>query len=328
MPERPTFSVVIPCYNYGHYLTDTLESVFAQDRDDVEILLVDDASTDDTPDIAKRFDGRLHYIRNERNLGAGGAWRLGLGHARGDFVMKLDADDALLPGCFDAVDNAFRLDSTIGAVICSVIVNKEHEGTTELQLVSPADQTLTAIELRSRLLHSFFFRMPGCILRAAILEGHEPPDPELYQIHDWEYFLRVTRGHKARLLHQPAAVYRVHDKSITATAQLDNRLYNDIRRWLEIAQQPGDRHIETAELHQLRGSCADLMLIGFGPKLDPRSYVRYTSKYFKALQISSGGGLRQVLRVHLGLLNRIFRKLGRFGKAGILQRTSARWLRH
>jgi len=311
MSEYPTFSVVIPCYNYGHYLADTLESVFAQNRNDVEILLVDDASTDDTPRVAQRYGDRITYMRNERNLGAGGAWRLGLGLARGQFVMKLDADDALLPGCFNAVAMAFQRDPAIGVVISSVLVNFEQAGVTDLELVTDADQELNSEELRKKLLHGFFFRMPGCVLRSAILHGHEPPDPELYQIHDWEYFLRVMRGHKAQLLREPSAIYRVHDKSITTTAQFDDRLYKDIRRWLEIAQQPGDRHIEMNELRELRGSCATLMINLFNPRQDAKPYVRFISTYRRAMKISLRGGLRQVARFHLPVLNQIIRKLAR-----------------
>lgn len=309
MPKQPVFSVVIPCFNYGRYLSGALDSVLVQNRGDVEIILVDDASTDDTADVAKGYRDRIQYVRNDHNLGAGGAWCRGLSMASGRFLIKLDADDELLPGCLRACESAFELEQDIGVVISSVVVQKEHTGTSELQFVTESDRTLGASELRGRLLHSFFFRMPGCVLRRSILDGHEPPDPALYQVHDWEYFLRVTRGHKARLLHKPAAIYRVHDQSITATAQFDNRLYNDIRLWLEIAQLPGDRGIEARELRVLRGSCAELMLIGFGSKLKPSSYVHYAGKYFKAVKLSLGGGFGQFLRLHVALFMRIVRKL-------------------
>ena len=199
--------------------------------------------------------------------------------------------------------------ATLGLVLTSVLVKHEDEGVIEPEYVTDSDQTLSQNELRSRLLESFFFRMPGCVLRREILLGHQPPDPDLYQIHDWEYFLRVTKGHKARLLREPGGMYRVHGQSITATAQFDNRLHNDISRWLSIAVKPGERKISGDEMRTLRGSCAELLLMGFGPKYKPSSYIRYIYKYYKAVGISSKGGFKQLLRMHRALASKIFRKI-------------------
>jgi len=307
--ELPRFSVVIPCFNYGHYLAATIESVFEQKRSDVEIILVDDASTDNTPEIAKQFQTRLIYIRNEKNQGAGGAWRTGIAKARGTFVLKLDADDRLLPGHFDRVSSAFETDDEIGLVATSVLVYHEDEEVLTAEHVTNIDQTLSSGKLREKLLGSFFFRMPGCALRREIIEGHQPPDPSLYQIHDWEYFLRVTKGHKGRLLKEPGGVYRVHENSITATAQFDNRLYNDIMRWLEIAGKEGERHLPEEEENIIRGSFGELLLIGFGPKLKASSYWQYFYKYTRAVQISLRGGARQLARIHWSLIRKIVIKI-------------------
>jgi glycosyltransferase involved in cell wall biosynthesis len=307
--ENPLFSIVIPSYNYGHYLVSALESIFKKQSDDVQVILVDDASTDNTSDIARKYIDQVDYIRNESNLGAGGAWRVGLNRAKGKFVIKLDADDELLPGHLDAVAKAFEADDEVGLVVASVLVRKENEGVIEVEYVTELDRTLDSEELRLKFLKGFFFRMPGCVLRRDILLGHQLPDPDLYQIHDWEFFLRVTKGNKARLLREPGGMYRVHGQSITATAQFDNRLHNDISRWLSIAAEPGERQIAGDEMRTLRGSCAELLLIGFGPKYKPSSYLRYIYKYFKAVGISRKGGFRQVLRMHKALATKISRKI-------------------
>lgn len=309
MGDAPTFSVVIPCYNYGHYLEETLQSVFDQNSSAVEIILVDDASSDDTPEIAAKYQDRIQYIRNETNLGAGGAWCVGLLRATGQFVMKLDADDKLLPGFFTAVRAAFEKDDSVGIVITSVLLDRVHRGDVKPQFVTPEDQILSATQFRDRFIRSFFFRVPGCMVRRSILEKHDPPDPDLYQIHDWEYLLRVTNGHGAALIHQPLAQYRIHDRSITATAQSQNRLWKDIKRWMEIAAQPGERNIGPQQLRVLKGSCAVLLLIGFGDKLKFKSYVDYLAKYCKAIRLAAEGGFSQMIRMHGKLLQLIFRHL-------------------
>lgn len=307
--EVPTFSVVIPCFNYGHFLEATIESVLEQGRNDVEIILVDDASTDNTPQVAARFQQRITYIRNEQNQGAGGAWRTGIAKTSGTYVLKLDADDKLLPGHFDRVSSAFETDDQIGFVATSVLVYRENERVLKAEYVTRNDVTLEAGQLRNKLLRSFFFKMPGCVLRHEILRGHQLPDPDLYQIHDWEYFLRVTSGHKGRLLREPGAVYRVHDNSITATAQFDNRLFGDIIHWLEFSGGQGERQLPKEEENILRGSFGELLLIGFGPKLKFSSYQNYLFRYSKAVGISLRGGWSQFVRLHWSLARKIISKI-------------------
>lgn len=142
-----------------------------------------------------------------------------------------------------------------------------------------------------------------------MLSGHELPDHELYQIHDWEYFLRVTKNNKAALIREPLAEYRIHGQSITATAQKNNRLFRDIQHWLAIAERPGERFIEPDQLRILRGSLADLLLIGFGPKSKLGSYTNYFSKYLKAVRLAAMAGVDQVLRIHGVVFGKILRHL-------------------
>jgi len=307
-PGAPTFTVVIPSYNYGRFLPGALGSVTAQNRDDIQVLLIDDASDDDTPQVARRYAEMVEYIRNEKNLGAGGAWGVGIRRARGKYLVKLDADDELLPGHLDAVERAFESDAEVGMVLASVLARQEGQGGLEAEYVTDADCTLGAAEFRRKLLGCLPFRMPGTALRRSITVGRRGPDPALYQIHDWEYFLRVCDGHKAALLRKPSAVYRLHEKSISSTARQDNRLYKDIRRWLTVASEPGERYVSAADRKILAGSCACLLLAGFGSRLNPMSYLRFLPVYSQALRIALSGGPAQVGRMHRALFRR-FAKL-------------------
>lgn len=94
----PTVSVCIPTYNYGHFLGAAIDSVLAQEFGDFELVVVDNASEDDTPAVvAARSDPRLRHHRNERNLGLFGNFARCLELARGEFVKFLAADDWLHP---------------------------------------------------------------------------------------------------------------------------------------------------------------------------------------------------------------------------------------
>src|SRR5215218_3603182 len=94
----PRVSVCIPTYNYGHFLGAAIESVLRQEFDDFELVVVDNASEDDTPAVVARYhDPRLRHHRTDRNMGLFGTFARSLEIARGEFVKFLAADDWLHP---------------------------------------------------------------------------------------------------------------------------------------------------------------------------------------------------------------------------------------
>jgi glycosyltransferase involved in cell wall biosynthesis len=94
----PRVSVCIPTYNYGHFLGAAIESVLGQEFDDFELVVVDNASQDDTPAVVARYhDPRLRLHRNDRNIGLFGNFARSLEIATGEFVKFLAADDWLHP---------------------------------------------------------------------------------------------------------------------------------------------------------------------------------------------------------------------------------------
>ena len=99
--ERPTVSVVVPCYRYGHYLPQAVGSVLEQPGVDVEVIIVDDASPDDSAEVARSIaeaDSRLSLVVNETNQGHIATYNVGLARVTGDYVVLLSADDMLAPG--------------------------------------------------------------------------------------------------------------------------------------------------------------------------------------------------------------------------------------
>jgi len=97
----PRVSVAIASYNYGRFLGDCLESVVSQQGVELEVIVVDDASSDETPLVTAAFaaaDPRVRVIRHQANRGHLATFNEGLKEARGEYVLKLDADDMLAPG--------------------------------------------------------------------------------------------------------------------------------------------------------------------------------------------------------------------------------------
>ena len=90
----PLVSVIITCFNHAHYLPQAIESVLEQDYKDVEVVVVDDGSTDNTRSVASRYDVKYVY---QQNQGLSAARNTGIDKSAGDYLVFLDADDWLLP---------------------------------------------------------------------------------------------------------------------------------------------------------------------------------------------------------------------------------------
>lgn len=116
---RPLVSVVVPCYNYGRFLPDAVRSVLDQPGVDVEVIIVDDASTDDSLAVALRMaadDARVSVVSHPRNLGHIATYNDGLARVRGELVVLLSADDMLAPGSLARSAALFEAKPEIGLV--------------------------------------------------------------------------------------------------------------------------------------------------------------------------------------------------------------------
>ncbi len=103
-------SVVILNYNYARFLATTITSALDQSHPDVEVIVVDDASTDDSVDVIERFGDSVIPVLHETNLGQGAAINSGVAAASGDLIWFLDADDALLSEACATAATAFEID--------------------------------------------------------------------------------------------------------------------------------------------------------------------------------------------------------------------------
>src|SRR5215203_2741551 len=110
----PLVSVVIPCHNQARFLADGVESVLAQRYRPVEIIVVNDGSTDDTAEVAARYPEVRHIVQDNRGLAE--ARNRGLLHSRGALLVFLDADDRLLPHALGRGAALLAADPALGFV--------------------------------------------------------------------------------------------------------------------------------------------------------------------------------------------------------------------
>jgi glycosyltransferase involved in cell wall biosynthesis len=112
-PERiPLVSVCIPVYNTERFIADAVRSALSQTYRDLEIVIVDNASTDTTPQILASFtDPRIRLFRNDENIGAAGNFNRAVSLARGRYLKVLCADDVLYPSCLEQQVAIFEADA-------------------------------------------------------------------------------------------------------------------------------------------------------------------------------------------------------------------------
>ena len=121
MPERsrPEVSIIMPAYNAARFIEDAIRSVQAQTLTDWELLIIDDASADNTGEIVSQLqqkDARILYHRVERIGSPAGVRNAGLKRAQGRFIAFLDADDLYYPDTLERLRKALLADETLSAV--------------------------------------------------------------------------------------------------------------------------------------------------------------------------------------------------------------------
>ena len=114
--DQPVFSVILPTFNRARVLSDALDSIFIQGVPDVQVIVVDDGSTDDTEAVVAAYGFGIKYVRQE-NGGTAAARNTGLNLATGRFISFLDSDDVWLPGKMKAELSIFDSNSSAEAVI-------------------------------------------------------------------------------------------------------------------------------------------------------------------------------------------------------------------
>lgn len=123
--EKPLVSICIPTYNGGEFIKETIESILAQSYDNLEIIITDDKSTDNTAEIVSSFeDKRIIFIRNEKNLGFIGNWNKCLSLTQGKYMKVVCHDDILLEDTIKKQVEIMETNSNVSVVTgASTVVN-------------------------------------------------------------------------------------------------------------------------------------------------------------------------------------------------------------
>jgi glycosyltransferase involved in cell wall biosynthesis len=214
--DAPTVSVLIPAHNAGRYLGRTLQSVRAQTFPDFEVIIVDDGSTDDTPEVARAYaerDRRIRLVRQPR-AGAAAARNRALAEARGAFVANLDADDLWRPAFLQRTMAALEAGGprTVFAFARSLWIGPDDELLPQKPVPLPRE-----LDYRELLLRNPIGNGSAALMRTAAVRACGGYDEDLVravgQGEDWLLQLRLSWRGPARVVDEPLVRYRIWTSS-------------------------------------------------------------------------------------------------------------------
>jgi glycosyltransferase involved in cell wall biosynthesis len=205
-------SVIVPAYNRADYLSLALASVLHQSRQPSEIIVVDDGSEDNTPELVRGFGSRVRYVRHEQNRGVSEARNTGLEAAQGEVIAWLDADDLWEADYLQTVLPILEADEAVDGVYTG-LVRMDADGNL---LPQSSQVAVPPSELRSALAEECFIQTSTLVARRACFDLAGRFDPRFDICEDYDMFLRLAETCTIVGLPVPLVRYRVHEHNTVA----------------------------------------------------------------------------------------------------------------
>jgi len=215
--SNPAISILVPAFNQGRYLSRCIRSLLNQSepKEDYEIVVIDDGSDDNTDQVLDAFSTVVRAFRQETNLGLPSALNVGLDRARGEFIVRVDADDFVNEFFLTCLRTYIQLNSECDAVACDYLLVDEEEQVLERKNAADAPIACGIMFKKSQMLK---------------VGGYN----ERYLVHeDREFRLRFERYFEVERLAIPLYRYRRHGQNLTndsvAVARFDGMLRNEFQ---------------------------------------------------------------------------------------------------
>lgn len=225
----PKLSVLIPTYNRAHFLPETLDSVLGQTFRDLEVLVVDNASSDGTAELMESYvsrDPRVKYIRKPVNKGVMDSYRLGLQNSSGEYQAFLDSDDTMLPNRLEKQVKILDQRPDVSLVFTGYYYTDAQGRKLRKSPIYPDHNHL------DQLLLSCFIQWNTIVMRRTALNATGPFDDSLSHSWDWDFLLRMLLGGSKFVgIQEPLNTYRMHPNNLTRnTANEESALHQILHK--------------------------------------------------------------------------------------------------
>ncbi len=206
--SKPTVSVIIPTYNRAHMVGRAIRSVLNQTYQDFELIIVDDASTDNTEEVVKSFNNeRLRYIRLRENSGSSVAPRnTGIEIARGEYIAFLDSDDEWLPEKLEKQIDKFKSVSLdVGLVYSGCVGVSERTGETLFKFMHAKRGDVFSLMVERNIVGG-----PTVLVKRECFQKTGLFDKGFLSFQDWDMWIRIAKCYKVDFVPEISAKYYVH----------------------------------------------------------------------------------------------------------------------
>ena len=216
--DHPFWSVIIPTYNCATYLKETLASVLAQDPGEasMEIIVVDDHSTKDDPEtIVKEFgQGRVQFIRQEKNVGKVKNYEAGLRASRGTYIHQLHGDDLVYDDFYSEMETLFNANPNAGAAFCRTnYIDSKSRVTGVTGMIQ--DNEGIVPDILEKLYTQQYIQTPSIVVKREVYETIGCFDRRLNCMEDWEMWIRIANNYPIAASNKVLAAYRSHHDNAT-----------------------------------------------------------------------------------------------------------------
>lgn len=209
-------SVIIPSYNSAHFLKESIDSVLNQTYKNIEIVVVNDGSTDNTEEVISQFLGRIKYIKKE-NGGVSSARNLGFEKSNGDYLCFLDADDWFFPKNIENKVKELNLNSKLGLVHGNVVVTDENLNSNGTILKGQYGNVIPHL---LKLVPPAIPCPSNVLIRREAIKYDSIFDERLCTSADYDLWLRIAQKWKVGYVNEESIKYRQHGANMFSNLKL------------------------------------------------------------------------------------------------------------
>ena len=202
--KQPKVSVVMAVYNAEQYVREAIDSILSQTFDDFEFLVVNDGSTDGTPDILQQYQDERIKVIHQRNTGCATARSRAIAQARGQYIAIMDADDVAMPNRLEKTVDCLDVNPEVVLVGSACIIRSDETGS-ETVFRPPTEDH----KLRTSLLRSAPFVDPTNLIRKDAFE--KAGGYKIDHGFDYELYSRLAKLGKLAAIQEPLVIIRRHD---------------------------------------------------------------------------------------------------------------------
>lgn len=213
--QYPKISIITPSFNQGRFIEATIKSVLGQEYPDLEYIVVDGGSTDETISILKKYENRLKWI-SERDRGQSDAINKGIRMSTGDIIAYLNSDDLYEKGALLRIARLFEVSPALRWATgqCGII---DENGNEVRKAITAYKNFLLSNYNYKALLVTNFISQPATFLTRRLIDELGLFDIEQHRVMDYDFWLRAGKRYRPGIVKERLASFRVHTSSKTSS---------------------------------------------------------------------------------------------------------------